>query len=99
MATASRLPNPAKKKKKGDGLTTYSGSQQNCSLAGHGCPGKQSWNPPHRPCTTFATTPTTDSTGRLYAMKEAQRETTSKKFKEKENTTFMIGNVVSKIGL
>lgn len=45
VATASRLPHPAKKKK-GDGLTTYSGSQQSCNLAGHGCPGKQSWNPP-----------------------------------------------------
>ena len=44
VATASTLPHPAKKKS--DGLTTYSGSQQSCSLAGHGCPGKQSWNPP-----------------------------------------------------
>ena len=53
--------------------------------------------PPHRSCTAFATTPTTDPTGRLYAMKEAQRGTISKKEKEKENTTFiMIGNVVSK---
>jgi hypothetical protein len=30
-------------------------------------------------------------------MKEAQRETISKKEKENENTTSMIGNVVSKI--
>ena len=32
-----------------------------------------------------------------HAMKEAQRETISKNEKENENTTSMIGNVVSKI--